>query len=97
MAEQVGCDRRAYEGGEEEEDDEADAAERELVAAEADPDELPVAAGLYGLRLLRHVERNIDGGRGVDAYSHSRGGEGTSKVAVLPPVRSIWTLGARIS
>jgi hypothetical protein len=31
VAEQVGCERRAYEGGEEEENDEADTAERKRI------------------------------------------------------------------
>src|SRR5262249_487543 len=45
------CDRRAGEGDEEEEDDEAGPCERELVAAKAEPDALPVAARADGLDL----------------------------------------------
>src|SRR5205085_10173999 len=44
VPEQVGSDRRAAEGEEEEEDDEHPAADYHLVAAEAAPDLLPVAA-----------------------------------------------------
>ena len=46
VAQQARRDRRPDERHQEQEDDEADARDRELVAPEADPDELPVAARL---------------------------------------------------
>ena len=45
MADDVPRDRRAAEGDEEEQDDEDPARDRDLVAAEAAPHELPVASG----------------------------------------------------
>jgi len=46
VADDVLRDRRAAEGDEDEEDDEDPAQDRDLVAAEPPPDELPVASGL---------------------------------------------------
>ena len=53
VPEQLGCDPRAQEGDEDQEDDEDAAGDRELVALEADPDELPVAPSL---------DRSLSGG-----------------------------------
>ena len=58
MAEQVGCERTAGERACEEEDDETATDQRDLVAAEADPDELPVAACLDRFRRGRKIDRN---------------------------------------
>ena len=47
MADEVLGDRRADEGDQDQQDDEDPARDRDLVAPEAPPDELPVAAGAY--------------------------------------------------
>ena len=57
-----------------------------FVAAEADEDELPVAACLDHVRLSRGAERDLNRRRSVDAYRHDRG-ESISKHARLPPIR----------
>jgi hypothetical protein len=60
----VGRDRRADERREQQEHDEADAAERQPVALEADPDELPVPACL-DLRLAGRRRRHLGGDQGL--------------------------------
>ena len=82
----MGCERSTAESCGEEEDDEAEADDGELVAAEADEDEFPVAACLDHFRLSRGAERDLNRRRSVDAYRHDRG-ESISKHARLPPIR----------
>src|SRR5262249_20350943 len=80
--------RAADERHEEQEEDEPDADDGQLVAAEADPDELPVAARLDLLRGDR-VERND-----VNWYSVCGGG-GVESVEVCAHERRNLTLGMK--
>jgi hypothetical protein len=87
VSEQVGCERSAGERACEQEDDDAEAENRDLVAAEADPDKLPVAASLDGLGLELSIDRKAYRIRCVDANAHERE-DGISSHAKLPPIRT---------
>ena len=71
VADEVLRDRRADEGDPDQEDDEDAARDRDLVAAEAAPDELPVASGLYRFDLAEvgaalDADGRAEAGTGVD-------------------------------
>src|SRR6185437_5934562 len=88
VSEQVRCERGAAERAGEENDDYAEAEKRDLVAAETDPDELPVTARLDRFGLHRCIDRESERIRCVDANAHERG-DGISSHAKLPPIRTI--------
>src|SRR5581483_11688923 len=90
VAEQVSRDGTTDKGAEEEEDDEAEADDRELVAPESDEDERPITTGLDRFRLGNRAFLNLERRRSVDPYGHDRG-EVISKQTPLPPIRRSMT------